>query len=114
MNDRDKTVYNEDITFYRTLAIILCFTIVLIPIGLLWFIYLSPPDDKINGFVGAKWSGRKTLSTVRGSTVRHTFYVSIGMEEFEVSGDMYRSLEVGDYIMAGYRKQVMYSFTKKV
>jgi len=112
MNQQNIVVHNEDIKFQRIFAIMIAFTFVLIPISLLWLYWLRTPTDIISGNITSKKSGARTVATGKGSTIKHTFYVSISEKNFEVSGNMYKELKVGDYVSGAYRKDLLYYFSK--
>ena len=112
MNYRNGVVYNEDITYQKIFAVLLCFTIILIPLSLTWLYLFRKPTDFIEGIISNKRSAAKTVSTGYGGTIKPFYYISIGENEFEVSGNMYQMLSVGDYIFAGYRRKVIHYFSK--
>jgi len=110
MNYQNEVVRNGNITFQRIIAVMLCFTLVLIPISICWLYIIRTPKDIIRGNITSKWSGNRTVLTGKGSTIMHIFYVRIEETQFEVSGAMYRKLSIGDYISAGYRKHTIYYY----
>ena len=106
---REQVIVNNDITLQRVLAILLCVTVVLIPISLCWLFSLRSPTDTINGSITNKRSALISNTNSRG-TWKHVYYVTIDTREFQVSGEMYKRLHIGDYISAAYRRKTLYYY----
>ena len=109
MNYPNNIIYNSDIRFQKIVAILICFTIILIPISIIWLYYLITPTDTINGYVTNKRT--KTIHVNAGASSIN-YFVIINNREFNVSNNIYEKLAIGVYISAAYRKNLMYYFSR--
>lgn len=60
MDHLNNIVYNSDIRFQKIFAILICFTIIFIPISILWLFSLRTPTDIVKGCVTDKRAITKT------------------------------------------------------
>jgi len=106
------TVYNHEITAQRIVAILISFTLVFIPFSIFWLYSIRSPDDFIERHITSKRTRIKIVSAGYGGGLNNEYCVTIAESEFVVSVSMYNKLRIGNYISAGYRKDMIYYYTK--
>ena len=108
MSNRNYVMRNSDIILQKTIAILLCFTIVFIPISVCWLYLLRAPTEMIKGSI----INKRTLERSVGfGGFASECYLTIETKELKVSRKIYDMLSVGDNISAAYRKGVLYYCT---
>jgi hypothetical protein len=107
-----KIIRNHDITMQKVLAIVLAFTIILLPFSI-WMLYvLGTAKTHVCDRVTGKRIEKKGFTGVYGGGVATYFFVTVGAKELQVSRGIYEKLAVGDYIRAGYYKKFMHYCVK--
>jgi hypothetical protein len=103
-----KKIYNDDVIFSRVVAVMLCATIVFIPLSLCWLYSLRNPADILSGTVTNKKS--TPMSVGKGFGVMYDIMINNAI--YRVSANIYEALFLGDYASVAHRKGLIYYIIK--
>lgn len=110
MNDK-RRIYNGNIRLENIMLICLCIILPLAPFIIAYLIANRKPTDFINARVTAKYSDTKTMTAGYGSGIGTYYYITIGTKEFVVTDEIYKILNMGDYISAAYHDKKLFYYT---
>jgi hypothetical protein len=101
-------IFNNDIKFQRGFAILTCFTVVFLPLAILWLFKLRAPTETYMGTVTNKVTQTKHITAGRGSGIINEYFLTVETRKFGVSANIYNIVKVGDFVTVGYRKDLVY------
>jgi len=97
-------VVNDDVRFTRIMIMVFCFIIPIAPFLIAYLLITRKPTDIINGLITNKRSQTS-------ANIPAMYFVTVDSKELNVSDRIYHSLNIGDYISASYRKEILYYYT---